>query len=152
MVVGSSAMPQDSHASKGSRVSVTRNVAPLRKHNLTVAAHSAKYAATSPGDASPVARPSTKCSTIPAQRRASLLLAHQPLAADRSEGFCCQKGFRCVRSFRCQKGLAIRRIFAADSAAALGVTAQLAGHTHGGQVWPVHWFAATKQPASCTRS
>ena len=63
--------------------------------------------------------PADAAAEVGTERRASLLLAHQPLAA--------------------------------DSAAALGVTAQLAGHTHGGQVWPVHWFAATK-PASCTRS
>lgn len=27
----------------------------------------------------------------------------------------------------------------ADSAATAGLTAQVAGHTHGGQIWPIHW-------------
>ena len=27
----------------------------------------------------------------------------------------------------------------ADSAASAGLTAQVAGHTHGGQIWPIHW-------------
>ncbi len=27
----------------------------------------------------------------------------------------------------------------ADSAAEAGITAQVAGHTHGGQIWPIHW-------------